>query len=143
MRKTQLGDTVRVHYTGKFENGEIFDSSQVEGREPLTATLSETPQLIKGFADGLYEMTEGQQKTLEINPEDAYGHVIDDLISEVPLEQLPEGVSVGDVLQAEGPMGPVIVRVNEVNESVAIIDANHPLAGKKLIFDIELVNIVE
>jgi len=143
MRKTQLGDTVRVHYTGKFENGEIFDSSQVEGREPLTATLSETPQLIKGFADGLYEMTEGQQKTLEINPEDAYGHVIDDLISEVPLEQLPEGVSVGDVLQAEGPMGPVIVRVNEVNESVAIIDANHPLAGKKLIFDIELINIVE
>lgn len=142
MRKTQLGDTVRVHYTGKFENGEIFDSSKVEGREPLTATLSETPQLIKGFADGLYEMTEGEQKTLEINPEDAYGHVMDELISEVPLEQLPEGVTVGDVLQAEGPMGPVIVRVNEVNETNAVIDANHPLAGKKLIFDIELVNIV-
>lgn len=142
MRKTQLGDTVRVHYTGKFENGEIFDSSKVEGREPLTATLSETPQLIKGFADGLYEMTEGEQKTLEINPEEAYGNVMDDLISEVPLEQLPEGVSVGDVLQADGPMGPVIVRVNEVNETNAVIDANHPLAGKKLIFDIELVNIV-
>lgn len=142
MRKTQLGDTVRVHYTGKFENGEIFDSSKVEGREPLTATLSETPQLIKGFADGLYEMTEGEQKTLEINPEEAYGNVMDDLISEVPLEQLPEGVSVGDVLQADGPMGPVIVRVNEVNETNAVIDANHPLAGKKLIFDIELVDIV-
>ena len=142
MRKTQLGDTVRVHYTGKFENGEIFDSSKVEGREPVTATLSETPQLIKGFADGLYEMTEGEQKTLEISPEEAYGNVMDDLISEVPLEQLPEGVSVGDVLQADGPMGPVIVRVNEVNETNAVIDANHPLAGKKLIFDIELVDIV-
>jgi FKBP-type peptidyl-prolyl cis-trans isomerase 2 len=97
--------------------------------------------LIKGFSKGLYDLSEGEKKTLEIEPSEGYGEVIDDLISEVPLENMPEGVKVGDMLQAEGPMGPFNVVVVEINEGTVKVDANHPLAGKKIIFDIELVSI--
>lgn len=141
MRKTKAGDTIKVHYTGKFEDGSVFDTSLTEGREPIVATLNEEIPLIKGFAKGLYDLSEGEKKTLEIEPSEGYGEVIDELISEVPLENMPEGVKVGDMLQAEGPMGPFNVVVVEVNEENVKVDANHPLAGKKIIFDIELVSI--
>lgn len=141
MRKTKAGDTIKVHYTGKFEDGSVFDTSLTEGREPIVATLNEEIPLIKGFANGLYDLSEGEKKTLEIEPSEGYGEVNEELISEVPLENMPEGVKVGDMLQAEGPMGPFNVVVVEVNEENVKVDANHPLAGKKIIFDIELVSI--
>lgn len=141
MRKTKAGDTIKVHYTGKFEDGSVFDTSLTEGREPIVATLNEEIPLIKGFAKGLYDLSEGEKKTLEIEPSEGYGEVNEELISEVPLENMPEGVKVGDMLQAEGPMGPFNVVVVEVNEENVKVDANHPLAGKKIIFDIELVSI--
>jgi peptidylprolyl isomerase len=141
MRKTKTGDTVKVHYTGKFEDGSVFDTSLTEGREPISATLNDEIPLIKGFAKGLYDLTEGEKRTLEIEPTEGYGDVIPELISEVPIENMPEGVQVGDMLQAEGPMGPFNVVVIDVNETVVKVDANHPLAGKKLFFDIELVSI--
>jgi FKBP-type peptidyl-prolyl cis-trans isomerase 2 len=140
MKKVQNGDTVVVNYTGRLEDGTVFDSSLTEGREPLKAQLGQG-LLIKGFEDGIIEMTIGDKKTIEIDPSNAYGNVNSEMIVEVPREQIPEGISVGDMLQAEGPMGPVNVKVAEIKESTIVVDANHPLAGQKLIFDLELVSI--
>jgi len=140
MKKVENGNTVTVNYTGKLEDGSIFDSSLNEGREPLTAVLGEG-SLIKGFEDGLINMSEGESKTVEIEPSEAYGEYQEDMINSIPKTQVPEGVSVGDMLQGFGPMGPINVKVVEVNEETVTLDANHPLAGKKLIFDIEVVSI--
>tara|TARA_Y100000389_G_C17371390_1_gene469245 strand:- start:502 stop:927 length:426 start_codon:yes stop_codon:yes gene_type:complete len=140
MLKTKQGDTVKVNYTGKLEDGTVFDTSLTEGRAPIEAKLGEG-QLIKGFETALYDMSEGEKKVVEISPEDAYGDVKDFMVSEVPLTQLPEQVKVGEMLQGQGPQGPVNVKIIEIKEDVAVVDANHPLAGKKLIFDLELVGI--
>jgi FKBP-type peptidyl-prolyl cis-trans isomerase SlpA len=140
MKKVKNTDTVIVHYTGKLEDGSIFDSSLNEGREPLTAILGKG-QLIKGFEDGLIDMSEGEKKTVEIPCEQAYGDVNEQLISEVSKSQVPEGIEVGQMLQGMGPMGPINVTVVEVTEETVKVDANHPLAGKKLIFDLELISI--
>jgi peptidylprolyl isomerase len=140
MLKTKQGDTVKVNYTGKLEDGTIFDTSLTEDRGPIEAKLGEG-QLIKGFENALYDMSEGEKKTVELSPEDAYGEPKDFMVSEVPLNQLPEGVKEGEMLQGQGPQGPINVKVIELKEDVAVVDANHPLAGKKLIFDLELVGI--
>ena len=86
-------------------------------------------------------MTVGEKKTIEIDPSDAYGEVNPQMVSEVPLTQVPEGVKVGDQLQGQNQYGPVNVVVKEVTESTVILDMNHPLAGKKLIFDLEVVSM--
>jgi FKBP-type peptidyl-prolyl cis-trans isomerase SlpA len=140
MRKIQNGDTVKVHYTGKLEDGTIFDSSLVEGREPLETVLGQG-QLIKGFEAGLIDMSEGETKTIEIESADAYGDVNPEMVTEVPRVNVPEGVKEGEMLQGMGPMGPVNVKVTEVKEDMVVLDANHPLAGKKLIFDLQVVGI--
>jgi len=140
MRKIQSGDNVKVHYTGKLEDGSIFDTSLAEGREPLETTLGQG-QLIKGFEAGLMDMSEGEKKTIEIESADAYGEHNPEMINEIPKTQVPEGVQAGEMLQGMGPMGPVNVKVVEVKEETVVLDANHPLAGKKLIFDLEVVSI--
>jgi FKBP-type peptidyl-prolyl cis-trans isomerase 2 len=140
MRKIQSGDNVKVHYTGKLEDGSIFDTSLTEGREPLETTLGQG-QLIKGFEAGLIDMLEGEKKTIEIESADAYGEYNPEMINEIPKTQVPEGVKEGEMLQGMGPMGPVNVKVVEVKEETVVLDANHPLAGKKLIFDLEVVSI--
>ena len=140
MLKTKQGDTVKVNYTGKLEDGTVFDTSLTEGRAPIEAKLGEG-QLIKGFENALYDMSEGEKKVVEISHEEAYGDVKDFMVSEVPLTQLPEQVKVGEMLQGQGPQGPVNVKIIEIKEEVAVVDANHTLAGKKLIFDLELVGI--
>jgi FKBP-type peptidyl-prolyl cis-trans isomerase 2 len=140
MKKAENGNTVTVNYTGKLEDGTIFDSSLNEGREPLTTVLGEG-SLIKGFEDGLVNMSEGESKTIEIDPSEAYGEYREDMINDIPKSQVPEGVNVGDMLQGFGPMGPINVKVLEINEETVKLDANHPLAGKKLIFDLEVVSI--
>lgn len=140
MKKVQNGDTVTVHYTGKLEDGSVFDTSKVEGRTPLTEKIGEG-KLIKGFEDGLIDMSEGESKTIEIEHTNAYGPVNDMLIVEIPKNQIPEGAQEGEMLQGSGPQGPVMVKIKEIKEDTVVIDANHPLAGKKLIFDLELVSI--
>lgn len=140
MKKVQNGDTVTVHYTGRLEDGSIFDTSRQEGRTPITEKIGEG-KLIKGFENGLLEMIEGENKTVEIEHTDAYGPVNDLLITEIPKNQVPEGVQVGEMLQGMGPQGPIMVKITEVKEDSVVIDANHPLAGKKLIFDLELMSI--
>jgi FKBP-type peptidyl-prolyl cis-trans isomerase SlpA len=143
MKKIETGDTVKVHYTGRLEDGTVFDTSLAEGREPLEVKLGESP-LIQGFVDGLMDMTLGEKKTVEIESQNAYGDINENLISVVPKNQVPEGVQVGEGLQATAPNGtPINVLVTEVNEDTITVDANHPLAGKKLIFDLELVEFVE
>ena len=140
MTKIKNGDNVSVHYTGKLEDGSVFDTSLSEGREPLTVTLGQG-QLIPGFENGLIDMTVGEMKTIEIEPENAYGDIKPQMMSEVPLSQVPEGVKAGDMLQGQNQFGPVSVVVTEIKESTVVLDMNHPLAGKKLIFDLEVVSV--
>lgn len=140
MSKVNPNSTVTVNYTGRLEDGSIFDSSLNEGREPLKATLGQG-QLIPGFESGLIDMVVGDKKTIEIPHNEAYGDISEELLVEVPKTQVPEGVEVGARLQTFGPTGPSIVQVVEIKDDVVIIDANHPLAGKKLIFDLELLEV--
>ena len=138
---------VTVHYTGKFSDGEVFDSSKaVDGyeqftdREPLAIELGKG-MLIPGFEKALQGMTEGETKTVTILSEDAYGPVRDDHFQEVPKEHVPDDVEVGAMLQAQGPQGPMTVTVKEVKEETVLLDANHPLAGKDLTFELEVVTV--
>ena len=140
MEKITQNSTVTVNYTGKLEDGTIFDTSLVEGREPLKAKLGEG-QLIPGFESGLIDMGVGENKTIEIEPTEAYGEYNENLVVEVAKNQVPENVEVGMMLQTFGPMGPSIVKVLEIKDEVVLIDANHPLAGKKLIFELDVVGV--
>ena len=140
MTQITNGSSVSVNYTGRLEDGTIFDTSLQEGREPLKTTLGQG-QLIPGFENGLIGMSIGEKKTIEIEPKDAYGEVNPQLTQEVPLDKVPENVKVGDMLQGQNQYGPVQVTVREVNESTVLLDMNHPLAGKKLIFDLEVVSV--
>jgi FKBP-type peptidyl-prolyl cis-trans isomerase SlpA len=140
MEKIKLGNTVTVHYTGKLKNGDIFDTSMVEGREPLVVKLGEG-QLIKGFENGLIDMAIGDKKTIEISSEDAYGEYNDFMVQEVEKDKMPGDVEVGVELIAETQMGQINFIVKEIKESTIVLDANHRLAGKTLVFDLEVLEI--
>jgi FKBP-type peptidyl-prolyl cis-trans isomerase 2 len=141
MAQVKAGDLVKVHYTGKLTNGEQFDSSV--GREPLEFTVG-AGQMIKGFDDAMPGMTVGQKKTVNIPAADAYGEKNDDAIIEFPKENVPPDMKLepGMQLTLSNQQGqPVPVVVVDVREDVIVLDANHFLAGKELVFDIELVEI--
>lgn len=140
MKKVTNDSTVTVNYTGRLEDGTVFDSSMVEGREPIKVQLGEG-QLIKGFENGLVDMGIGETKTVEIPAGEAYGEYLEYLIQEVEKTQMPGDVEVGTPLMADTQMGTVQFIVKEVNENTVLLDANHPLAGKNLIFDLEVVEI--
>jgi FKBP-type peptidyl-prolyl cis-trans isomerase SlpA len=140
MSKVNTSSTVTVNYTGRLEDGTIFDSSLNEGREPLQATLGQG-SLIPGFEAGLIDMEVGQKKTIEISHKDAYGEYNQGMIAEVTKDKVPEDIQVGAMLQTLGQNGPMIVKVVDVQENHVVIDANHPLAGKDLIFDLELLEV--
>jgi FKBP-type peptidyl-prolyl cis-trans isomerase 2 len=138
--KVTENSTVVVNYTGKLEDGTIFDSSLNEGREPLETTLGQG-QLIKGFEDGLVDMSVGDKKTIFIESKDAYGEYLDHLIQEVEKEKVPQDVVPGVTLHAETQMGPINFVVKEVKSDTVVLDANHPLSGKNLIFDLEVLEV--
>lgn len=140
MKKVESNSTVSVNYTGKLESGEIFDTSLVEGREPLVTKLGEG-QLIKGFENGLLDMSVGDKKTITIEMEDAYGPYNDFMVEEIEKDKLPGEVEVGTALQAQTQMGPINFVVKEVKENTVVLDGNHPLAGQRLIFDLEVVDV--
>jgi FKBP-type peptidyl-prolyl cis-trans isomerase 2 len=140
MNKIKTGSKVSVNYTGRLEDGTVFDSSLNEGREPLSITVG-NGELIKGFEDGLIDMSEGENKTVTITSENAYGEYRGELISDIKLDMLPTDVKVGDELIGESDMGPIRVKVMEIGDGVASLDANHPLAGKTLIFDLEVLSV--
>jgi FKBP-type peptidyl-prolyl cis-trans isomerase 2 len=131
---------VVLNYTGKLEDGTIFDSSLLDGREPLSVTLGQG-MLIPGFENGLIGMNVGEQKTIEITPENAYGFENPDAFFDVEKTRVPENVEAGMTLQTMGPNGPTTVTVHEVKDESVVINANHPLAGKKLIFDLEVLEV--
>ena len=131
---------VVVNYVGKLEDGTIFDSSLVEGRAPLEAQLGQG-QLIPGFENGLIGMIVGDKKVVEIESDQAYGSRNEELVIEIEKSKVPENVEVGMMLQTFGPMGPSIVKVLEIKDEAVVIDANHPLAGQKLTFELELMGI--
>lgn len=133
---------MRVHYHGKLTNGETFDSS--EGRNPLEFKVG-SGMVIKGFDDGVLEMKVGEKKTVEIPVDQAYGSQNMDAIFRFPKDKIPAGMKIekGMHLELRNEQGqPVPVVVESVDEEGVTLDANHPLAGKDLIFDIELVEIV-
>ena len=142
MQQVQNGDKVKVHYHGKLRSGETFDSSQ--GRDPLEFTVG-TGQVIRGFDEGVKGMQVGDKKTVEIAVGDAYGEKSQDMIIEFPKNQFPEDMTpqVGQQLMMSNGSGQSFpVTIMEVQEETVLLDANHPLAGQDLIFDIELVEIV-
>lgn len=139
--KAKTNDKVKVHYTGKLTTGEVFDSSQ--GRDPLEFTVG-GGQMIKGFDEAVNGMEVSEQKTVTIPSAEAYGDKRADLIQEIPRDQLPEDMQpeVGQKLVATNDLGhQTQVAVTDVSESAITIDANHELAGKDLVFEIELVEI--
>jgi len=136
------GDTVKVHYTGKLEDGTEFDSST--GREPLQFTVGEH-EVIPGFEEAVVGMNQSESKTVKVLADAAYGPRFDEMMLKVDRSRLPQDFEpqVGQQLQMKRSDGrTIIVTVSEVSESDVTLDANHPLAGKDLIFDIELVEII-
>ncbi|AKI96531.1 FKBP-type peptidyl-prolyl cis-trans isomerase [Kosmotoga pacifica] len=142
MRNVEKGNTVRVHYTGKLENGGIFDSSI--NRSPLEFTVG-AGQVIAGFDRAVIGMKVGDKKTITIPYQDAYGPHRDELVFTFSRETIPENFEpeVGQRLQLVTDDGrSVNVTVVEVTDTDVTLDANHPLAGKNLVFEIELVEIL-
>jgi peptidylprolyl isomerase len=141
MPKAKKGDNVKVHYTGKLKDGTIFDSSK--GREPLAFQVG-AGQMIKGFDAAVDGMEMGDTKVAEIPAAEAYGEARQDLIFDVPKTNLPPDLKpeVGQQLAMTQPNGQQVpVTVAKVEEDKVVIDANHQLAGKDLVFEIELVEI--
>lgn len=134
----EKGSKVKVHYTGRLDNDNVFDSSV--DKEPLEFVVGEG-MLIPGFENGVIGLNQGDKKTIELESDEAYGPIREELINSVPVDKLPEGVQVGSMLQAMTEQGPINVVVTELGETEAVVDANHPLAGKKLIFDLEVVEV--
>ncbi|MHB9110346.1 MAG: FKBP-type peptidyl-prolyl cis-trans isomerase [Armatimonadota bacterium] len=139
MPAAQNGDTVAVHYTGKLEDGTVFDSSR--DREPFKFTIGKG-QVIPGFEQAVTGMEVGDSTTVTIPAEQAYGPVEGDMIATFPRSQFPADMplKVGDRLQLRSEDGQVFFAgVVEVNDDTVTLDANHPLAGKTLVFEIERV----
>ncbi|MDT0651447.1 FKBP-type peptidyl-prolyl cis-trans isomerase [Autumnicola edwardsiae] len=142
MSQVKQNDTVKVHYTGKLSDGQVFDSS-VERGEPIEFTLGQG-QLIPGFEKGLIDMQLNEKKTVNIPKEEAYGEPREELVQEVEKSQLPEDIKpeVGMGLVSKSPDGREMnLVVKDVKENSIVVDGNHPLAGKDLVFDLEVVEI--
>lgn len=142
MKQVEQGDNIRIHYTGKLEDGTVFDSSV--DKDPLEFKVGDG-NLIPGFEQGVIGMETGDKKTLTIPPEEGYGMARDDMFITFDKKEIPPEISptVGVPLQLKDPEGNIMyATISEVAEETITIDANPPLAGKTLVFDIELVEFV-
>lgn len=141
MSQAEKGSKVKVHYTGTLSDDTVFDSSRE--REPIEFTVGEG-QMIAGFDAAVQGMKVGDSKKVSIPPKEAYGEKVEEAMIKVPKTQLPEGMNpeVGMQLEAKQEDGrSQVLVVAEVHEEEVILDGNHPLAGKELIFDIELMEV--
>ncbi len=141
MKKAKKGDKVSVHYTGTLEDGSVFDSSTERG--PLEFTIGDG-NIMPAFEEAVMGLTVGESVTTEVVAEKAYGPYRNEMIADIDRSNFPEDVNpkVGDKLEAKDPKGAVtIVVVKDISDESVTIDANHPLAGKDLKFDIELVEV--
>jgi len=142
MKNAQKGDTVKVHFTGKLDDGTEFASSR--GDAPVEFTIGEG-KLIPGLEEGTIGMAEGDQKTLHLEPNQAFGEKRPELVTKVQRSDIPNDIqpTVGLQLQMNSSSGnPIRVVVTEISEEEVTVDANHALAGQPLTFDIELVEFV-
>ncbi len=140
MERASTGDTVRVHYTGTLADGSVFDSSR--GREPLEFTLGEG-RVIAGFDSAGSGMSPGEERQVIIPAEEAYGSHRPELVFTVPRDQFPDGMEPAVGLEVQLTQGgqQAIARISEVADGSVTLDANHPLAGRELTFDLQLVEI--
>lgn len=141
MAQAKAGDTVKVHYTGKLDDGTVFDSSAE--REPLEFTLG-SGSIIPGFERAVLGMSLGESKTEIIPTDDAYGPHLEEMVVVVDRQQMPVEIEpqIGQQLQLQQQDGQVLpVVITDVSDAVVTLDANHPLAGEALTFDIKLVEI--
>lgn len=141
MSVAKSGDKVKIHYTGKLMDGRVFDSSKE--RQPLEFTLG-NGDVIAGFDKGIAGMAIGESKRIEILPEDAYGERRAELVINIKKNEFPDDItpSVGLQLEIKSMDGEVTgVVITEVGDDIVTLDANHPLAGQTLLFDVELVGI--
>lgn len=142
MATAEQGDTVRVEYTGKLQDGTVFDSS--EDTEPLEFTLGDEA-VIPGFEEAVDGLEEGESVTTTLEPEMAYGERRDDLVFQVDRSDIRDDIEleVGDELEIHGRDGNTFpALVQELGDDKVTLDANHPLAGRTLVFEIELVEVV-
>ena len=143
MTEAKTGDTVRINYAGRLTDGTSFDSSV--GREPLQFTLGEG-QVIKGLEAHVTGMSQGAKSTVTIPCDEAYGPHHPEAVQTLDRDKVPAGIDieVGTQLQAKTADGSMVpIRVIEVDDKSVKVDANHPLAGQDLVFDVELVEIVQ
>ena len=141
MAQAKIGDTVRVHYTGKLDDGSVFDSSQ--DSDPLEFTIGEG-EVILGFENAIVGMEPGQKKTVEIPADEAYGFHNEEMIATVDRDQFPEDVQpeIGQQYEMQRDDGEsFVMTVTEITDDEVTLDANHPLAGEDLTFDLELMEI--
>ena len=141
MAEIKDGDTVRIHYTGTLKDGSTFDSS--EGRDPLEFVVG-AGHIIKGLDAALPGMQTGDKKSVSIDCADAYGPINPALHQGVPRDAIPDDITleVGMQLQMQTPQGqPMPVTVTAIDEEQVLLDANHPLAGRDLVFDFEVVSV--
>ncbi|GFE51322.1 peptidyl-prolyl cis-trans isomerase [Roseobacter cerasinus] len=141
MAQVKSGDTVGIHYTGTLQNGTVFDSS--DGRDPLQFTVG-SGQVITGLDAAMPGMALGEKKTVQVPCDEAYGPINPQMRKAVPREGIPDDVplDLGTLLNVETPEGQAMqVMVVDVDEATVTIDANHPLAGQDLTFDIEVMSI--
>ncbi len=141
MKKVQNGDYVKVHYTGKFDDGQIFDTSH--GKQPMEIQVG-SGTVIPGFDRALHGMTENETKNFTVGPEDAYGEYDKNLEKSFQRSDLPDGLDpdVGDALALKSPSGEQVpVWVSETTETEIKVDMNHPLAGKPLNFEVQVMEI--
>jgi len=135
------GKTVRIHYTGTLNDGTQFDSSA--GRDPLEFETG-SGMVIPGFDSAVRDMEVGGKKTVTIPSAEAYGEAREEMIGELPKDRFPPemALAAGMTLQMMSPQGPLGVVIKEIREETVILDANHPLAGKDLTFELELVEVI-
>ena len=140
MAQAKQGDTVRVHYTGTLVDGQEFDSSR--GLDPLTFTLG-AGSVIQGFDDAVVGMAVGEEKRVTIPADEAYGPRRDELTLQLPRSELPPDLELeeGTQLRMEQGDQSIVVTVRQVDDATVTLDANHPLAGEALTFDLRLVDI--
>ncbi len=138
--KVEKGKTVRMHYTGKLEDGTVFDTS--EGKEPLEFVYGEG-SIIPALERQLEGMEEGEKKEITVEAKDAYGEVDPSAVQQIPRSQLPDNIEpkVGMQLLAQTEAASIPVTIIDVDDETVTIDFNHPLAGKNLIFDVEIVSV--
>jgi len=136
----QDGQTAKVHYKGSLDDGSVFDSS--EGKEPIAFEMG-AGEVIPGFEVAVREMEVGETKTVQVPPAQGYGEVRDDMIADIPRGQFPDSIEPkpGMMLQMRTEDGALPIEVVEVGEQTVKVDANHPLAGKELTFELTLVEV--